>query len=473
MKYVHYIALFLLLLIVAVFLQLCFQSFTQPYFWDELGVYAPASIHLYENGIGLLPANLPDVLSRGHPTLFVVIVSIAFKLFACTPLVAHITCYLIYVVGVLYLFKILGHFLNHNLALLFTIAIALQPCFISQSIIVLPEVCLMSFTLASVYYFIKEKFVWCCLFLCLYILVKESALILPMAFYLTQYIHNRKFRLKIFALLWIVPYGLFGLFLCIQKIQNGWFLFPLHTGLMKLEMYYIKERWHFVKLFLFKEQWRYWLMLLFCIILVALLIYYRKKIITLLKPQFKILSLIILLIFGGIIFSVINYYLNRYTLYYLVFVYLFIVLVLNCFSALRSFYILPTIALLLICNTFYSAITPPQKYSDTDFSYVSFVKTSESTFQYLSEKKFETKKIAMDFPLIACVWRDKNGYKTLAKKPIQIPSAIDTSINYYVFSEPGNYWKFKDYDTTKLALDTTIINKYSFVKFYKVSKIKY
>lgn len=470
MKSAHYIVLFLLLFILAVVLQLSFQLFTQPYFWDELGVYAPASIHLYGHGIGLLPGNLPDVLSRGHPTLFVFIVSIAFKLFSCTPLVAHITCYLIYVLGVLYLFKILGHFLKPNLALLFTFAIALQPCFISQSIIVLPEICLMSFTLASVYYFIKEKFVWCCLFLCFSILVKESALVLPMAFYLAHLIHSKKFQLKIFTILWLVPYGLFGLFLCIQKVQNGWFLYPLHTGLMKFEMYHIKERWHFLKLFLFQEQGRYWLILSFGNVFLILLFYYRKKIKTCLKPKFKFILLIIFIVLGGILFSVINYYLSRYTLYYLIFIYLLIVLILSCFSILQSYYILPIIAVLLLSNAIYSIAAPPKNYTDTDFSYVPFLKTSIASTKYISNIKFKDKKIAMDFPLLPCTWGDKNGYQIVKDKPIQMPSFIDTAFDYYVFSEPGNYWQYKNYDTIKLIIDTTLTNGNSFVKFYKVLK---
>ena len=75
---------FCLLSFVLVFslLQFYFDLFTLPYFWDELGVYSRAAIHLYEHGPGILPSALPDELSRGHPTLIPFLFSLAFKVFS-------------------------------------------------------------------------------------------------------------------------------------------------------------------------------------------------------------------------------------------------------------------------------------------------------------------------------------------------------------------------------------------------------
>jgi hypothetical protein len=39
-----------------------------PFFWDELGVYAPGVLHLVDNGVGILPADMPPGLAM--PNVF-------------------------------------------------------------------------------------------------------------------------------------------------------------------------------------------------------------------------------------------------------------------------------------------------------------------------------------------------------------------------------------------------------------------
>ncbi len=470
LKNIHYFILCFALLIIAILLQFKFEVYTQPYFWDELGVYAPASIHLYEHGIGILPAHLPDVLSRGHPTLFVFIIAIAFKIFGCTPLVAHITCYFIYAVGMVFLFKILKEYLKPNLALLSALAIGIQPCFLSQSIIVLPEICLMTLALASYYYFIKNKLIACSLFLCLSVLVKESALILPLAFFLSSIIMNKKITLKLLLSLFIIPYVLFGVFLCIQKVQNGYFLYPLHTGLIKFELYYIMERWHFLKSFLFVEQGRICVSLAFLAMILFYCIKYNKILFTLLKANKRVFISLLILIIGGILFSIINYFLERYTIYYLVFIFILVFVLLNIFEKERSYYLNYFFSVGLIIYSFINVLSQYSKYTDIDFSYVSFVKNSSKTYAYLALSKFDTIQVAMDFPLLPCSFHHQLGYPKIKNYPLQIKDKINPSASYYIFSEPGNYWKFNTYDTSKLELDTMFKNSYSFVKIYKVLK---
>ena len=66
-------------------------------------------------------------------------------------------------------------------------------------------------------------------------MTKESAIVIPALAILIILFDSIKLRdyfsasrLKVF-LLGIVPFLVFGLFLVIQKIQYGWFLYPLQT----------------------------------------------------------------------------------------------------------------------------------------------------------------------------------------------------------------------------------------------------
>src|SRR5215217_8095596 len=81
-----------LILVLAVFIVVKYYDLNIPYFWDELGVYAPGSLKMKESGhIGILPANLDPEYSRGHPLLCFFVHALSFRFFGDTVFVAHAT----------------------------------------------------------------------------------------------------------------------------------------------------------------------------------------------------------------------------------------------------------------------------------------------------------------------------------------------------------------------------------------------
>ena len=160
-------------------LQWLYGLFELPYFWDELGVYSRAAIHLYEHGPGLLPSALPDELSRGHPTLIPFLFGVVFKIFGCKVVVARLFAASIYLIGVMYGYRILLLKLSPIHAAIFTVLIFIQPCFLSQSVLVLPEMPLMVATLMAVFYFLNKDYLGLCCALVLALFIKESAIIIP------------------------------------------------------------------------------------------------------------------------------------------------------------------------------------------------------------------------------------------------------------------------------------------------------
>jgi hypothetical protein len=150
-----------------------------PYFWDELGVYSRAGLYLHDNGLGLLPKNLPPELSRGHPLLFSFIHGCGYFIFGDGVVGGHITGLIIALFLLLSIYKIAYHHFNQKTALLSVMLVIVQPVFFAQSILVLPEICLALFMLWAIHYWSIRKYGWYALMSTAAILIKETAIIIP------------------------------------------------------------------------------------------------------------------------------------------------------------------------------------------------------------------------------------------------------------------------------------------------------
>ncbi len=214
--------LFLSFIAVYGIVQWQFGVFTQPYFWDELGVYSRASVHLYKNGLSLLPSAIPDELSRGHPLFCPFYFALAFKLFGCTPLIAHLAAAFLNMLGFYCCYRILAKFVPNWHAVFGTIAIFVQVLFLSQSVLVLPEMPLMVATLAAVMFYLYGQPWAVTISLLLALQIKESALVLPLAFIIADTLAQGKLKGKSLLLYLIIPLFSFVLFICIQYLHDIW-----------------------------------------------------------------------------------------------------------------------------------------------------------------------------------------------------------------------------------------------------------
>ncbi|MBC8048286.1 MAG: glycosyltransferase family 39 protein, partial [Fimbriimonadaceae bacterium] len=231
----HFKVEWILALVLIIFILFKIDAITLPYFWDELGVYSRAALHLHDHGLSLLPKDLPPELSRGHPMLFSFIYGLSFTLFGDTILTGHITTLFISIVFIIALYLIFkDQFQNKYFALAAASIVLIQPIFVAQSVMVLPEVMLALFMILSLYFFSKQKYILYMLFSSAAILVKETAIIIPIVVFTANAIilfareNSLKeiFKLKYFSA--FIPLAVFGGFLFIQKQQNGWYFFPYH-----------------------------------------------------------------------------------------------------------------------------------------------------------------------------------------------------------------------------------------------------
>ena len=434
-KFKYTTELFLVLCAVGLFalIQVLYGVMTQPYFWDELGVYSGAANHLYQHGLSLLPSAMPDSLSRGHPLFCAFYFALAFKLFGNTPMVAHLAGAAFSIIGLIYLYKLLAIKWPKPYAFIGSLSLFVQPLFLSQTILVLPESLLLVCTLAALYHYLQAQNIACMVWLILALQIKESALVLPIAFMLANAIKHKHLWPKNSWYLGIIPIASFALFIGIQKLQNGYYFYPLHTELASFDGYFIAERWHdFLQFFLFDQghsmQW------LLSLLFISLPYVLKHKPFNL-NLQANSISILIIIV-GGLGFMVLNYFLTRYTQYFFILIYL-IVFELAYATAIQNkwwLYLYP-IALAIIGLWYWN---PNQKYTDIDFTYSQHVKTVKACIDELKQTNYNDKTIGMEFPACASYWSSNNGYDIQFKHEMRLIGDSSKAKDYMVFTMPGN-----------------------------------
>jgi len=178
-----------------------------------------------------------------------------------------------------------------------------------------------------VFYLYLQKKWWAFIALsfCL-ILSKETALVLFVAlfidtlilkklFYRKEYPYNRKF-FKEMALV-TVPFLIFGIFLCIQKMNLGYLFFPEHTNLMNLDYHKWMKMFSRIneRLFLQDTRWIWLFVAAPSLIIGIIKSKYNKK-------ETHILLLAAIFILGYLLFSSFNFFTPRYILTLLPFLFL-------------------------------------------------------------------------------------------------------------------------------------------------------
>jgi hypothetical protein len=435
--------------------------FTQPYFWDELGVYSRSSMYLSDYGLSLLPDSVPDELSRGHPLLCPLYFALAFKLFGCNPFTAHLAAAVLNAIGFFFVFAIFLKNTKPFVAVAATLAIFVQALFLSQSILVLPEMPLMVFTIAAVYFYINDKILVAALFIVLALQVKESALVLPFAFLVSESLKQKKIFSKSNLYLFALPVLSFLIFIGIQKLQRGYFFYPLHTSLASSDPYYINERWQNFKLFFLYQQGHIYFVIALTSVLVLSLILKFKSIPNIFKNKSSIYPVLVI---GSIAFLVLNYFLSRYTLYFFVFIYIaFFLLVFNLLKEKQNLAYILALALAIIGIMHWNR---DQDYTDIDFSYSQHIQSVQLAINELNTDSFNNKTIGMDFPVSAVYWNSNNGFQIKGNHKMCPLYDSACSKDFILLSHPGNMS-----DSTKF-IDTYTIYKelrkgYAYCRIYK------
>ena len=161
------------------FIALKFNDLFLPYFWDELGVYAQCAVYQYHHGLSLMPVSVPAEYSRGHPLLLTFLNALMMKIFGTGVWVPHSFHLLISIALLIAVYSYTAKYFNRLTGLVSAVLLVTQPIFLSQSILLLPEVLLSLFLFLSLVTYFEKKYFLFGVFASLAVLTKESAVVLP------------------------------------------------------------------------------------------------------------------------------------------------------------------------------------------------------------------------------------------------------------------------------------------------------
>ncbi len=394
----------LTLIVVGIFVAFKFQDLFLPYFWDELGVYSRACLYLAEHGLGILPASLPPVWSRGHPLLFQFIYGLGFTIFGKSVVVGHSISLLVTCLLLLGLYKKISSFYNRLIGFCVVLLLCAQPVFLAQSTFVLPEMMLTLFAFLAITSYYQKQFGWFALYASLAMMTKESAIVIPFVAFAYGFIQDIILKQKAgyftlgSLLLTFFPLIVFGVFLLIQKEQNGWCFLPEHVGYVSFKLADILDHNHRYQNFFFYNQGRYWWVKVLLIGSSFALLKAKTK----LNNSFVLLSSIFIGAF--LAFGSLNFYMDRYML--AVFPFLTALVVIAAYTIFTNKFWLTGITLLLSVLCLHD-LDPGWFNYDCDMGFKHHLNVEQKLIDKLCEINSIENEISPSFPVYVA-WTDSN-----------------------------------------------------------------
>jgi 4-amino-4-deoxy-L-arabinose transferase-like glycosyltransferase len=380
------------------------------------------------------------------------------------------SCALLYLI-----YRFAEDFFGRQTAFWAVLLLAIQPVFIAQSTMVLPEIILAFFCTASVYAYAKENYFQVALYSTLAILVKETAIVLPCCFGVLEFIkilNNRITKQNIIRFCCIfAPLASWGVFLVIQKIQNGWFFFPLHTGYVSFSFSSIISRLGYYLSFMFKGQGRYLWSLLIVLATVVFIWQNRRHLLNhdYIKPlaqkkKWQVSVIIIFYAMVALLVSILNFHLARYILLVLPVVCILIASMVMYLSESFENPIWKVLPLLLL-------LVPLFYYKgnafniDVDMSYLDDIKAQQEITAFVDENIDLSNTIACGFPVYFGLVENRAGYSTINHSNVFNCSnnELTGKADFFIFSSAGDMPSCKPD-----GREYTVVKKFksSFSEFY-------
>jgi 4-amino-4-deoxy-L-arabinose transferase-like glycosyltransferase len=290
-------------------------SFYLPHFWDDAWPYSAGINQMYEHGLSLLPGAVSFDVSRGHPLLFHFLFAAWMKLAGTSLFAMHMLAFILSAMllyAVYYFCK--AHF-SEEAGMLSALFLIVQPLFIAQSTLVLPEMLLALFLLLALHFFLLRKYFFYVLFASCALLTKETGIVLIVTLLLSLWIlHGEepsvRQKVKVTALIFL-PVLLAVWFFIIQKIKTGFFFLPLYTENENFAVNTVLKKLHDYSASFFIYSGRN--MVSVSILISLAWIYFNKKN-RVNSEHIKILSLLGIFIALFLLFSSLSFYSPRYLL---------------------------------------------------------------------------------------------------------------------------------------------------------------
>jgi len=457
-----------LLALIIIFIGVKIPFLSLPYYWDEAWVYGPAIRTMEATKLGILPDALPPELSRGHPLLFHFLGAGWMKLFGTSLTASHIFPLLVAVLllVVLYLFgkKI---FLSNKAGFTAAFVLALQPVFLAQSGLLLPEVMLALFSLLSFYFYLDNKRILYVIAGILTVFTKESGLTVIATLLLWTLLETlfsddgkkwKKYFLR--SLVISLPLIPFAAYFIYHNKLYGWFLFPEHIGLISGSTADILNKLERYGAYIFIYQGRN--LLTFSAIIALLIILFSGR--TLESTESKAVLILFLYIFVYLIFSCLNFYSDRYTMSVIP-----VVALIFAFSINKAFDYnwIPWATFVVVAGLQWQFINKRNNL-DHNLGYADAIKTHQQTIDYCIDKKLQDATIYAFFLMEGDLKNPYAGYLSEENKFNNVSGKFSDKTEYVIVDNKDTFDQLRN--THKLKLLERFENRNAWTEVYKVDK---
>ena len=400
-----------LILLTALFVYIKIPYLSLPYYWDEAWVYGPAVRMMEANELSLMPDAIPPYYSRGHPLLFHFMGALWMRMFGTSPFSGHLFALFLSLglIIALYAFGTLLH--SKTVGILASTVLVLQPIFLAQSVLLLPEVQLSLFSLLAVGFYIRKNWVWYMIFATAALFTKETGIVVVATtgiWFLAENLYKEKssFSLKHFLLrvLYLaIPVILIAAFFLLQKKMHGWYFFPEHIDYLNNDSRSFANKLESFAAYLFIYWGRNFLTALLVVAL-SLHFFYKRFRNNQLNIPLMILGTYIVLF---LLVSSKNFYSDRYTMAMMA-PFILITVILSVENIRKKILLYLVFTAYLLVQVF--VYIPQKTSSDHNLGYADAVKISQEAVQYCLDQKYFNKKIFTHFLMIHNLTNPNCGY---------------------------------------------------------------
>lgn len=420
-----------------------------PYFFDETYSYYRAILEMANVGPTLLPGAIPTIISKGHPLFFYFLGSSWMKFIAGDSILLMRLFPLLISLGALYVFhRFAKRHTNVLLANIAVVILSLQPLFLGQASLVLPEILLFLLFMLSFDSYLSRQYGWYALYGSLVLLTKETGAVFITIFGLAYLVENyRSWNSRIFwrnLLLMAVPVLVYAIFLILHYFAYGVFFYEEHLGYITIDPQKVLYKFNSSVWMLLLAQGRNFIFFTAMAALLILLV--RKK-----KIEYKrLLILCLALITAFMVFSILNFFVYRYILP-LLGISLLALLALIQQIKLKSQIVNSAYILCMICvSAFYSATKRGQ--SDADLGYIQFLIVHQQMVEYCEQQGWYDKEIGGGYNMVMSLRDQYAQYLTTDKnfKTHHLPGITNRDIIIY----DSTCWPYEmlEEDKNKLKL---------------------
>ena len=430
-----------------------------PYFFDETFSYYPAILEMAKVGPSMFPGTLPIILSKGHPLFFYFLASLWMKFIAGDSVILmRLFPLLVSLVALFVFHRFAKRHTNMLLANIAVLLLSVQPLFLAQASLVLPEIFLFTLFMLCFDSYLSRNYGLYALFGSLMMLTKETAAVFIMIFGLAYLIENQgNWKTKLFwrnLVLFAIPVFVYLLFLILHYLEFGVFFFSEHLDLISIDRAKVLYKFNSSTSTLFLAHGRN--VIFFTAILAMIILLFRKKKIE--YKRFLILSLSILIFY--LIFTILNFYIYRYVFPVMGISLLASLVLIQQIKTKYQTLNIAFVVCILSVSGYYSATKRGQ--SDSDLGYTQFLVVHQQMARYCEQQGWYDKEISGGFNMVMGLRDQFSHYLTTDKnfKTHHLPGIENRDIVIY----DSTCWQNEMPESEKSKL--TLIKRFEYKKHW-------